>query len=56
MPTKRTKNSNKKNVLPRERFIISHVFLGHTLFKGQQFVFTIWASWVSKDAEFYGEV
>jgi hypothetical protein len=31
--------------------IIGHAFLGHVLYKGP--IWTIWSSWVSKEAEFY---
>jgi hypothetical protein len=34
-------------------FIVGQNILGHALNRGPKFVFTIWTSWVSKDAEFY---
>jgi hypothetical protein len=44
----------KKIFCPSDLFIIGHGFLGHALYKGKKnFFFTIWTSWVSKDAEFY---
>jgi hypothetical protein len=35
------------------RFIIGHNFLGHAPYKGPNFLFTTWTSWLSKGAEFY---
>jgi hypothetical protein len=45
----------KQNFEPSDLFIIGHNFLGHTLYsiRVQNFLFTIWTSRVSKDAEFY---
>jgi hypothetical protein len=52
VPSKSTENG--KNIfLPSDLFLIGHDFLGHALYKGPKFLFTIWTSWVSKDAEFY---
>jgi hypothetical protein len=46
----------KNKFWPSDRFIIGHDFLGHALYKGKNFIFTTWTSWVSKDAEFYVDI
>jgi hypothetical protein len=53
IPSKSTENSKKKIVGPSDFFIIGDNFLGHALYKGQKTFFTIWTSWVSKDAKLY---
>jgi hypothetical protein len=54
IPSKSTENS-KTIFLPSKRFIIGQDFLGRAQYskRVQNLLFTIWASWVSKDAEFY---
>jgi hypothetical protein len=53
IPSKSTENSKKTFILPSDHFIIGHDCLGMHYIRVKKFLFTIWTSWVSKDAEFY---
>jgi hypothetical protein len=44
---------NEKVFWPSDHFIVGQNVLGHALYRGQNIFFTIWTSWISKDAEFY---
>jgi hypothetical protein len=54
MPLKSNKNKRKKCYDPVTASLLVKTFwVMHYTYKGPKIFFTIWTSWVSKDAEFY---